>query len=139
MKTPVILSIVGVVILVGIAVAFSLYNKPHRQAGNAAPDLKVKATELYAMYTANESKADSLYLDKVLQVEGIVKEILTNENGDKVLMLESPELFGISCSMADSQSQDLAAVNVGAPVTVKGICHGMLMDVVLVKCVLVER
>jgi hypothetical protein len=139
MKNRVIISVIGVLAVAGIAIAYSLYNKPHREAGNKAPDLQVQATGLYTMYTADEARADSLYLDKVLQVEGIVKEVLTSENGDKVLMLESAGPFGISCTMAGSKAGAVAAVKAGMPVKVKGICNGMLMDVVLVKCVLVDE
>lgn len=138
-NTTIVISVIGVLALAGIVVAYSLYNKPHRQAGEVTPDIDIQATKLYTMYVEDEAKADSLYLDKVLQVHGVVEEIVTDENGNKVFMLESPELFGISCTMENSKSDEILAMKLGTQVTVKGICHGMLMDVVLVKCVLVDK
>jgi hypothetical protein len=137
-KNIVWILLAGVIIIAGIAMVYSVYHKPHRQASNEAPALEVQATELYNAYVSDEVRADSLYLDKVLQVNGVVEKILANAQGEKVLMLETPELFGISCSMDSSQQDKLQHIEAGTTVAIKGICHGMLMDVILVKCVLTD-
>jgi hypothetical protein len=131
--------IIGMFAMLGIITAYSLYNKPHRQTSKETPVVQVQAVQLYNRYISDEVGADSLYLDKVLQVHGVVEEVLTNEHGEKVLMLETPELFGVSCTMDSTQKGNLQDIKIGEEVTVKGFCHGMLMDVVLVGCILVDK
>jgi hypothetical protein len=138
-KTLVWILLAGIVAITGIVIAYSAFNKPHRQVHEEVPAVEVEATHLYNAYVSDEARADSLYLDKVLQVNGVVEEILTDEDGRKVLMLESPELFGISCTMDSTQREKLQEIQAGSTVAIKGICHGILMDVVLVKCILIAH
>ncbi len=139
-RKPITVLIVLVILaLAGASIAYSLYHAPHRQASTETPAISLRATDLYKAFAADEAKANTLYLDKVLQVQGVVKEILTDDQGGKVLVLESGDMFGINCTIDSSQSQVLTAVKPGNQVTLKGICNGMLMDVVLVKCVLVHE
>jgi hypothetical protein len=138
-KPKVWILIIGLFVTLGIITAYSLYNKPHRQASNEVPAMEVQAVQLYNRYVSDEGGADSLYLDKVLQVYGVVEEILTNEHGEKVLMLETPELFDVSCTMDSTQKNKLQEIKIGDEVAIKGLCHGMLMDVVLVECILIDK
>ena len=131
--------LVGVLATFALVAFYSLYNTPHRQVVDAAPTVEVQAELLYNHYVSDEARADTMYLDKVVLVSGVVEEILANEHGEKVLMLETPELFGVSCTMDSTQNKKLQDIQTGSAVVIKGICHGMLMDVVLVKCVLVNE
>ena len=113
----------------------TLYNKPHRQIAAEEAIVSLQASVLFNAYTSDEARADSLYLNKVLQVQGVVEKVVNNEQGI-TLVLEGAELFGVSCALAESEKQKASQIKVGNTVTLKGLCNGMLMDVVLVKCVL---
>ena len=116
----------------------NLYNKPHRQIASEEAQISLQASELFNAYSSDEVKADSLYLNKVLQVQGVVEKILTHEQGI-TLVLAGAELFGVSCTLAESEKQKADQIKVGSTISLKGLCNGMLMDVVLVKCVLLEE
>src|SRR5687768_8659015 len=136
-KSVILLLFLVIVALVGWLVYTNLYNKPHRQLANEEARVSVQASELFNAYTSDETRADSLYLNKVLQVEGVVEKVLNNEQGI-TLVLEGAELFGVSCALAESEKQKAGQIKVGNTVRLKGLCNGMLMDVVLVKCVLLN-
>lgn len=115
---------------------YYLWNKPHRDI-QAEKAETISAVELYKKYSENEETANKLWLDKTLAVSGIIKEKLVNQTQIPVLMLDTEDPMGnISCTMDVSQKSKTDALKIGSKITVKGLCTGMLSDVVLVKCYL---
>jgi hypothetical protein len=45
---------------------------------------------------------------------------------------------GINCSMDEEYNNDIKDLKQGDTVTVKGICSGLLLDVILTRCVVVK-
>lgn len=124
------------VLLLGLAAAYYVYNKPHQNIENAHADLQVSASELFAEFEADETQANQKYLEKIVQVEGEIKDISTNDHGQVSLTLKSnSDMFGVICEMDDLTEHKRTEFSVGETVSLKGICTGMLMDVVLVRCV----
>lgn len=115
-----------------------MYNKPHRTVGNEEADIKVSAAELVNAFSRDESAANSLYAGKVLEVEGVLGEIISDEPAVILVLGDDSVAGGISCYLRQNATDSYSALTVGRRVTVKGICHGMLMDVVLDKCVVVS-
>lgn len=102
----------------------------------AEADMTLESTALFSAFEANEAEANEKYLDKVIKISGTVKEVNTDEEGNISLTLESGnELFGVICQMDNLTKQEKTDFKIGEQVTLKGICTGMLMDVVLVRCV----
>ena len=67
---------------------------------------------------------------------GKIKEVATDENGMMSLTLESgSEMFGVICQMDNLSKHQRTEFEEGEEVKLKGICTGVLMDVVLVRCV----
>lgn len=122
--------------LAGIGVALYLYHKPHKDIRRAPADFKTSAAALFEEYSDNESAANAKYLDKIIEVSGVIKEINNSEDGELSITLESEsEMFGVICQMDPFTQHDLSGLTEGHEVVLKGICTGMLMDVVLVRCV----
>jgi hypothetical protein len=56
-----------------------------------------------------------------------------------VVVLRTPEMmFGVACTMLKDQSEKVAQLKTGQQVTIKGLCTGYTMDVVLNDGSLVE-
>ena len=119
--------------LIGAAIGAYLYNKPAAKTVTADAAYVVNATDLFAEFEQNEEAANQKYLNKVLQVTGTVADIdPADSQGVSVMLATSHPMSGVSCQLADaSPAKDLKP---GDPVQVKGLCTGMLMDVVLTKC-----
>ncbi|PHI18814.1 hypothetical protein CEQ90_15800 [Lewinellaceae bacterium SD302] len=119
---------------VGGGVAYYLYQQKTPDAASYRTDHRLKATELFAAYEANEEKANEKFLGKTLEVNGTVREVATNaETGTLTVHLEAGGLLGgVSCEMAPGSRAEIVP---GQAYTLKGICSGMLMDVVLNRCV----
>ncbi len=118
------------IIIVGIVasvVIYKLYNKPHRDPKNEE-SIPVSAIDLFRSFEEDETKANALYLDKVLEITGNITEISANQNLTPIIVLETENtFFGVRCTMADKEIK----VHVGETILVKGICTGYLSDVII--------
>lgn len=134
--------ITGIVVLIGVlAVSFVFikqYNKPHKNVLEATPEYVVTAAELINEFESDEQQANEKYLDNVIQVEGVVANI-TIANGNSILTLSASGAMGtVVCTMEPSQNKKVLGIDKGATITVKGICTGYLMDVMLIRSVIVD-
>ena len=120
---------------IGIAVAYYLYNKPHRDIASEEAAHTLTADALFDAYEADEAAANALYLDKVVAVSGTVAEVTQNGAGQSVITLTAANAMmgGVSATMQDSGA---ISVTEGQSVTVKCRCTGYLMDVILINCTL---
>lgn len=124
-----------VVITTGGIIAYQLYNKPHRNV-TASRSIPVSALQLASEYESNEEQANLKYLDKVLEVDGVINEISKNQSGESVITLKGNDMTGVICTL-----QDNAGLNAkpGTSITLKGICTGYLTDVILVRAIVLEK
>lgn len=118
---------------IGGAVAYYLYNKPHRDIASEDAAFSLTADELFDAFEADEAAANALYLDKVVAVSGTVAEVTKNSAGQAVITITAANamLGGVSATM---QEAGTSAVETGQTVTVKCRCTGYLMDVILINC-----
>ncbi|MBB6610799.1 hypothetical protein H7F15_07095 [Pontibacter sp. Tf4] len=123
---------VGLIAIVGLV----LYNKPHRNTATAKSDFAVEAPALLQEFTSDEAAANQKYLDKVVAVKGKVNAIAPDEEGNINLTLDANDaMAGVICTIPKADAETAAGIKAGDEVTVKGVCTGVLMDVVLIRCV----
>lgn len=129
-----ILALLGMLVLVAAVIGYRMYNKPHADLGSLTADHRLSATELFSAYEASETEANAKYLDKIVRVEGEIMSVETDENGQTSLTLAAGGLMGgVICQLAPEVKEFNGTV--GQQVALNGRCTGMLMDVVLVRCV----
>ena len=123
--------------LLGMGTAYYWYQKPVPSFEGQKADYITTAKELFANYQQDEAKSNELYLGKLVQVDGMVKKLVTE--GDQLsVILESGEMSGgIVCEMDTKVFEQILLPKEGQAVTMKGECSGMLFDVVLVRCVII--
>lgn len=124
-----------VTIITGVFVCYRMYNKPHRDLANIKA-VAVRATSLVTDYETNETHADSVYLDKILEVSGIITEISKNQKGESIIALEGTGIGTVRCTMEDSVQHNMKT---GDSATIKGICTGYLTDVIIVRGLLQNK
>lgn len=129
-RNRIFLLFIGVLAAVAVIITV-IWNRPPESA-ESQPGLKISATELAEAFENDENKANQIYLNRVLEVQGTIIEIGRNQDGQQVLLLESSTpLSGVQCTMKD-EKQDLKE---GNAVTVKGFCNGFTSVVLLSDCV----
>ncbi len=126
-----ILGIIVILALIGGAVGWYEYNKVAAKAEDVK-GISIAADKLSKEYVTNEKAADSLYLNKVIEVSGTINEIDTNQDGNLMIVLQTGDpMAGVQCTMRDKGT--VAAK--GANITIKGYCSGNgITGVSLTQC-----
>ena len=127
------------VILITSAIAVFMYYKPHRSVRKEEAAFKLSVAELVDAFSKNENDANARYVGKILEVEGTLKEMILNDSTLILLMGDSTGLTGVSCYLLRDQKDKYTGLTRGKTVTVKGICNGMLLDVVLDKGIILPE
>ncbi|GDX52352.1 hypothetical protein LBMAG27_13990 [Bacteroidota bacterium] len=131
--------IIIILLLIVAAVGYGLYQyfRTNAKTADLTADVSISAVDLYNAYSDNEMHSDSLYRMQVIQVTGKVAEIKKDTSGIIILLDGGNGMFGVSCSLQKTD-ETVQKVEKDSNITIKGICTGMLMDVVLTRCVIVQ-
>ena len=134
-KISIYILIIG---LLGIFIGYKMYNKPHINVAEKPVEITIIANTLLADFSSDETKANTEYLDKIIAVKGMVTTI--EFNGEKAaISLQTKDDFGsVVCYLVKDEFKKSAEIKEGQEVILKGICTGFLMDVILVKCVIMN-
>ncbi|OQP64007.1 hypothetical protein A3860_21540 [Niastella vici] len=132
--------ITGVIVLALAAAGYGwfLYQKPPPDIRKEKGGIEITAIELLKAFQQDEMAGNAKYVDKVLIVSGIVNGIQTDSSGQATVTLRTNDLLAaVTCSFYQDD-EGVKKIKTGAPVRIKGICTGMLSDIVLNKCSLAE-
>ena len=129
-----ILPYIILVLLLGGVYGYLQYNKGHKMAKDVNADVVISPQELLSAFEKDEMAANKLYLDKVLEVEGIIKSINNSDTGASIHLDTGNSMSDIICEMEPNLQTD--KLQAGQKIKIKGFCTGKLMDVVLVRCTL---
>nr|WP_299343236.1 hypothetical protein [Allomuricauda sp.] len=115
------------------------HRAPETMKVTTETEIKVHAEDLLASFLVDEASANEKYVEKVVEVEGVVKEITFFNNRYTVLLQGEGEYVCIMCDMEDGQQSQVERLSAGDSVVLKGVCKGFLMDAILLNCVLVNQ
>ena len=137
MKRSIVISTV-IVLLLSVWIGYGLYHKPHTDLAKIAPAFILPAETLVSTYHSDETAADAQYLDKIIEVFGTVDQIEVVQNGVNVSLDGGTPLGGVICQMLTNVENERTRLQPGQNVRLRGVCSGMLMDVVLTRCVFAQ-
>lgn len=134
------IAVAATVLVVGGAFAWRAYDRGVADAGSMPVKEKVTAADLLTAFTTDEGAATAKYVgtaEQVTQVSGTIRAIDPAGNGKMNVTLETGDaLAGVVCEFNKGAAP--SAWKIGDAVAVNGICTGLLLDVVLVRCTAVE-
>ena len=128
-------------ILAAAAIYFYIaYNRTHKDTSRLRTDYTVSATGLIREFETGNASANKKYWDKVLEVEGVVKALIRDDNGFYTIVLgDMASLSSVRCSIDSMHQADAAIVEKGKQVTIKGICTGFNEDPLLGSDIILVR
>lgn len=134
------LLLVLILLIAAALYIYKEYNRRHKDTAKLKPDYTLQATALVNEFRANEHASNNKYWDKVIKVEGVVKEVNIDEKGFCSLALgDTASLSSVRCSMDSTHIKEATAMQRGATVAVKGICTGYNADELLGSDVILVR
>lgn len=130
----IILGIVALMAFIAFAYGLYIWNKPARDVTNESA-IKISAVSIFDSFNNNETSANKLFLNKAIEVTGVVNAVKKNQAGQTVVYLKSNDpMFGVNCTF----KEDPGKINTNSTITFKGICTGYLSDVVLNEGIIVK-
>jgi hypothetical protein len=139
MKTSVKITLYIAILLVsgGVLAALYLFNKQHADLQKVKPDFTATASDLQKEFEENETAASSKYVNKIVEISGIVISAKTeSDNASSVTLKTQSDFSAVICTFP--AAADIAELTAGTLVTIRGECSGFLMDVLLNNCVLIK-
>ncbi len=125
-----------VVLALAVGFGFYMYHKPHQNMATTKAEKKLSAGELFQQYEANEAAGDQAFLNKILAVNGKVTKVEKDDDGMiSVSLATDSEMFGVICQLDNLSEHKRIDFKEGETVQFKGICTGVLMDVIMVRCI----
>lgn len=139
MKKKILFSL-AIIMVLGAIIAYLMYNKPHKDVAGTQSDFQISAAELFKAFNEDEQAANAKYLEKIIEVQGVVVGDLNTDNpAEPSLFLETGDDFGvISCGFPQSETESLLNIKSGTNIQIKGLCKGKTMDVVLTNCTIID-
>ena len=130
-----------VFLLSGISVGLYLYNKQHKDVTKVNPDYIMDARELLTAFMADEKAASEKYINKVIEVTGLVAsaEFGSADSTLSLTLSGNGDGSGVICTFNGITSKSPFSYKKGVTITVRGECSGFLMDVLLNNCALVSK
>lgn len=136
-KYIIALSVIG--LIVAAIVSLYVFRKSDNSVAGKKPDFKVQCYDIVSEFESDEQSASTKYVDKIVEVEGEIAEISSDEESI-VIMLKDPNSFsGVSCSISKGEITESEIGKIGDKIKVKGICTGYLMDVTLNRGALSDK
>jgi hypothetical protein len=139
MKTyvKVVLFFVFFIVVSAILAALYFYNLKHTDMSKAHPDFVITATALLKEFEDNETSASAKYVNKILEVDGIIGSINTAKDNILTISLRTEsDLSSVICTFP--AVADPSKFRAGDSITLRGECSGFLMDVLLNNCAAVN-
>jgi len=100
---------------------------------------QVEAVALYKEFDSNEATANAKYLNKIIEVTGVVANIEVSEDSKPIISLKTEGFGVIKCTMeSDLDDEELSEIQMNSTLVIKAECIGMLLDVLLNRSIIIE-
>jgi DNA/RNA endonuclease YhcR with UshA esterase domain len=134
MNTKKIIAVILGFGIISLFIVYKIYNKPHVNVLDEKSDITITADQIINNFSSDETKANRSYLDKIIKISGVISELKVVKQKGIITLKTNHDFGSVLCHLSDKASQKINSLKEGQTVTLKGICTGFLMDVILVKC-----
>jgi len=131
--------IIALGLFTGLSRVFYMFNKPHRNIEKETPAFILDDSVLYNSFTSDNNTSNQKYVDKVIQVSGVISELSTNDYQVSVILDDA-----VSCDLSKLSIEKnkllVDTLEIGDYITLKGKCDGYddIMGVVLTQCFVIS-
>ena len=115
------------------------YNKPHRDIRSSKPDLALNSEYLLNEFLQDEVAANKRYTDNIIQIEGTIFKVSTSDGNSVITIKNNNSESSIICQLLPEDNINALKLKKGEKVIIKGICNGFLLDVIMVRCIIVNN
>jgi hypothetical protein len=134
-----LLLFVIILAVIGGLIGLYMYNKKNPDLSKVKADYVLQVSQLVNEFNQDETSASAKYIDKIVEVTGPVASIeTTSDSTMNVTLADNNQMSGVICTFHGITNPASIEVKEGEIITVRGVCSGMLMDVLLNDCVIIR-
>jgi hypothetical protein len=139
MKTSIkiTLFVVFFIAVSGIGISLYLYNKKPANMQTTKADYLIMANDLARAFENDAVGASNKYVNKVIEVTGIIQYAGSVNDGVMTIALKGTGLSNVICTFQNIP--DIMQTDTGVMITLRGVCSGYLLDVLLNDCILIKK
>ena len=116
----------GVALIFGLATYLYVFYKPHKNFESVSPDYKLTSQVFFEKYVSlGEIKGNEEFLNKVVQISGILKEVINNNSTTIIIISDSNSVSTIKCKLSDASKTEISNYGIGMSISLKGQCNGI--------------
>ena len=104
-----------------------------------ATDFQLTATELYQAFETDEPKANQKYLNKILEVEGSIVDVMSSDDLKPSISLKTDGFGVVKCSFESTEALEDVNIKNGSNIKIKGECIGYLLDVLITNSIIINN
>ncbi len=135
-KNKIVLLLSILLLVAGLYMYYGIYNRSYKNIETISAEVKISSTELVSSFMMNEKFANSIYRGKIIEVDGVLKEVTFLNNRNTVLLYSDNKYSSVLCDMQANQIEEVKKLKKGQKVKIKGVCKGFLKDAILLHCML---
>lgn len=95
--------------------------------------------ELIKAFEKDEITATQLYTEKIIQVTGVISDIQTSDDSGIITLKDNGSESSVICHLESGEELKRLNLQLGQKITLKGKCSGFLLDVIMIRCVLINE
>jgi len=130
------ISLFFIIVIIGLLFLLNQYNKPAVDITNLEADLVINVDEILKDFQKDEEKANLKYTDNIIEVHGEISKISTIDGNATITLKDNEFDANVICNVQPQENKEALQLKKGDLVSLKGICTGYLLDVIMVKCVI---
>lgn len=119
-----ILAIVSILILSGAAVAWYIFNEEFSDTADRKVDFTVEANDFIREFETDSNRANQLYTEKIIAVNGIVSAVESADTTTNIKMIDTAKGSYIIFAFQQQHLADAKKLKEGDRVSIKGSCSG---------------
>jgi tRNA_anti-like len=124
--------------IIGSIYGWQEFNRKHVATTEIKPAFTKTAAELVQDFETDETSANKMYNDKVIAVQGNILKLENNDSIHNIMLKGTSPMSSVLCQFEKNNAVIFENKKEGDEIIIKGICTGLLMDVILVRCALGE-
>jgi hypothetical protein len=137
-KSKILLTTVVVFVLVLSTLYFYVTKENTVNIAAAHTEIQISSESLISSFLNNESSANSEYIEKTIEIAGVIKDITFLNNRYTVLLQGETDFSCVICDMQPDQYNSIKKLELGQDIVLKGICKGFLMDAIFLDCIILN-
>ena len=136
--------ILGIIALGAAIYGYLEYTRTFPSLADVEASAQLNAADLITAFETDEAGATATYVDKVLEVNGILSDIRDENNVITLTLSPESGMGSILCDMDSTFAEKARKLQIDNKVTLKGECKGfnadelLGSDVILNRCVTIE-